>query len=84
MDRTSSYPLTMYPKWFQIIFTFVLPLGFITFYPVRGLLDIAADSAFPVAPDLILWAPLAALAYYLIARAVFNFGLKHKYESAGS
>lgn len=84
MDRTSVYPMTMYPKWFQIIFTFILPLGFITFYPVRGLLHVAADSALPVAPDLLLWAPLTALLFFLAARAVFNYGLKHKYESAGS
>ena len=84
MERTSVYPMTMYPKWFQIVFTFVMPLGFITFYPVRGLLHIAADSAFPVAPDLMIWAPIAAFVYYLIARAVFNYGLKHQYESAGS
>ncbi|HPF87583.1 MAG TPA: ABC-2 family transporter protein [Candidatus Limiplasma sp.] len=84
MDRTSSYPLTMYPKWFQLMFTFLLPLGFITFYPVRGLLNITADSSLPVAPDLLIWAPLVALAFFLIARAVFNYGLSHKYESAGS
>lgn len=84
MDRTSVYPMTMYPKWFQIIFTFMMPLGFITFYPVRGLLNIAADAAFPVAPDLIVWAPIVAFVYFLIARAVFNYGLKHKYESAGT
>ncbi len=84
MDRTSGYPMTMYPRWFQYIFTFLLPLGFITFYPVRGLLQIPADPTFPVAPDMIVWAPLVALFYYLIARMVFNYGLKHKYESAGS
>jgi ABC-2 type transport system permease protein len=84
MDRTAGYPLTMYPKWFQLLFTFLLPLGFITFYPVRGLLHIAADSAFPVAPDLLVFTPFVALTFYLVARAVFNYGLKHKYESAGS
>lgn len=84
MDRTSSYPLTIYPKWFQWLFTFVVPLAFINFYPVSGLLNIPLGEGFPIAPDMILWAPIAAALFFMAAMALFKFGLKHKYESSGS
>ena len=32
------YPLTIFPKGFQIIFTFIIPFGFVSFYPATYLL----------------------------------------------
>ena len=84
MDRTTSYPLTIYPKWFQWLFTFVIPLAFINFYPVSGMLDISLGAGLPIAPDMVLWSPVAAALFFTAAMALFKFGLKHKYESSGS
>jgi len=84
MDRTTSYPLTMYPKWFQWLFTFVIPLAFITFYPVSGILKIPTGQNFPIPPDMILWAPVAAILFYLAAMTLFKYCMKHKYESSGT
>jgi ABC-2 type transport system permease protein len=84
MDRTTAYPLTMYPKWFQWLFTFVMPLAFITFYPVSGLLNISMGQGFPVAPDIIIFSPVAAVLFYLLAMMLFKYCMKYKYESSGT
>lgn len=84
MERTTTYPLTMYPKWFQMLFTFLIPLAFITFYPVSGLLRIPLGQNFPIPPDMIILSPLAAVLFYMAAMALFKYCMKHKYESSGT
>lgn len=32
-ERVSMYPLTIYPKWIQVLFTFLLPLPGLLFTP---------------------------------------------------
>ena len=83
-ERTSRFPFTMYPVWFQGFFTFMIPLGFITFYPVSGLLNAPIGMHLPVPLDLLIWSPIAGALMFIAARAVFMYALKHKYESAGS
>jgi ABC-2 type transport system permease protein len=39
-DYTMRYPINIYPNLLQGIFTFIIPLGFISFYPATELLNI--------------------------------------------
>jgi ABC-type uncharacterized transport system, permease component len=83
-ERTTQYPMSIYPNWFIRFFTFVIPIGFVSFYPVSGLLGIAKNNNFPIPLDLVIWSPLVGILCFLAARAFFLLGLNSKYESAGS
>ena len=80
MDKTTMYPLSMYPESMQFILTYLIPVGWISFYPASVLLGI--DSAYNA-----MLIPLITLAVGIlvmfIAGAYFNMGLR-KYESAGN
>jgi ABC-2 type transport system permease protein len=40
MDKTTMYPISMYPEGMQLILTFLIPVGWVSFYPASGLLGI--------------------------------------------
>ncbi len=80
-DKTTMYPLSMYPEALQLILTFIIPIGWVSFYPASELLGI--ETAFS-AGGLGVWITLfAGIAVMLIAGAVFKAGMK-RYESAGN
>lgn len=78
---TSQYPLSIYPRALQAIFTFVLPLGFISFYPASEFLG--KQTAFLLPGGLWLGSLLTGAALFAVAYVVFHYGLK-RYSSAGS
>jgi ABC-2 type transport system permease protein len=80
-ERTTMYPLSIYPLIIQIIFTFILPFGFISFYPACDFLGQEDGFSFPL--GLAIWTPVVGVILEMIAVFIFNRGLK-KYESAGS
>jgi ABC-2 type transport system permease protein len=80
-ERTTYYPLSIYPLAIQIIFTFILPFGFISFYPACDFLG--QDTGFHLPIGFALWTPVVGILLEIIAVFIFNRGLK-KYESAGS
>ncbi len=79
-ERVSMYPITIYPKWAQILFTFLLPLAWITFWPVKDMLGLA-DSVIPVPMAVITLA--VGLLMFSASCAFFRVGMGN-YESAGS
>lgn len=79
-DRTTMYPITMYPKGLQFIFTFIIPLAWITFYPASGLLGKGGFSM-PVNMSIITF--LVGIVAIIIASTMFYIG-SQRYESAGS
>lgn len=80
-DKTTMYPLSMYPEGLQLILTFIIPIGWVSFYPASELLGI--ETAFS-AGGLGVWITLlAGIAVMLVAGAVFRIGMK-RYESAGN
>lgn len=79
-ERVSMYPLTIYPEWAQALFTFLLPLAWITFWPVKDLLGMGA-AAVPVPLAVITLA--VGLLLFAGSCAVFRAGMG-KYESVGS
>lgn len=96
-DKTTQWPMTIYPKWFIGIFSFLIPMGFVSFYPACGLLGIDSGiewpfaglltggaESFPLPLEMAVWTPIVGFLWFLLAMKVFQFGLRAKYESAGS
>lgn len=79
-DRVTMYPLTIYPRVIQILFTFILPLGWITFYPATELLGTKPDYI-PVNMALVTFG--VGLIVFAISCMMMSLGM-WKYESAGS
>ena len=80
-DLSIMYPLTIYNRIIQSIFTFILPLGFISFYPASAFLG--KDSGFEFPGYVPMWTLFAGVLFMFLGRALFNLGLKH-YDSSGN
>jgi len=83
-DKTTQWPMVIYPKWFIRFFSFLIPMGFVSFYPVCGLLGISSGIDMPIPIDLAIWTPLVGIIWFIGGKTFFNRGLRKKYESAGS
>jgi ABC-2 type transport system permease protein len=76
-----EYPLDIYADWMRRFATFVLPLGFVSYYPTLYLLDRPDPLGLP---DWVrVLSPLAALALAGVARCGWRVGVRH-YQSTGS
>lgn len=80
MDKTTMYPLSMYPESMQFILTYLIPVGWISFYPVSALLGIDSAYSAMLVPFITLGVGILVM---LVAGAYFSMGLR-KYESAGN
>ncbi|OXM14627.1 ABC transporter permease [Paenibacillus herberti] len=81
LERTTMYPLTLYPYAVQALLTFLFPIGFISFYPAESFLGKPASLELPF--DMAVWTLAAGIVCMIVAYTVFRLGLR-KYESAGS
>ncbi|WP_373232143.1 ABC transporter permease [Cohnella sp.] len=81
LERTTMYPITLYPQLIQSIMTFLLPIGFISFYPAEQFLGKSTSLELPL--GMAIWTPVVGMIFFAVAYAVFRSGLQ-KYESAGS
>ena len=80
-DKTTMYPISMYPETLQFLLTYIIPIGWVSFYPVSGLIGI--DTAVGIGAENV-WITLGVgIIVMLLAGLVFRAGLK-KYESAGN
>lgn len=80
-DKTTMYPLSMYPEAVQFLLTYLIPIGWVSFYPVSALLGIengVMDSAWAALVTLV-----SGIAVMLAAAALFRLGMR-RYESAGN
>ena len=76
MNEFAKYPLTIYSRGIGLVLTWIIPYGFVSFYPANHLLGRE--------PGAIVWlAPLVALVFVTIAYRVWKFGLRH-YSGTGS
>ena len=73
----SSYPISIYQKWFANIFTYIIPFGCVNYFPLLYLLD---KGNVPFWYGL---TPLTTFIFLEISFAVWNAGLK-QYASTGS
>ena len=81
MDKTTMYPISMYPEAMQLILTFLIPVGWISFYPASGILGI--ENSLYNGGFIPLITLAVGIAVMTLAGLFFNHGLR-KYESAGN
>ena len=80
-QRGSMYPLSFYPWFLQWIFSLLIPVAFISFYPAADWLNVDVPRPLPV--GISLATPLVGLLVFWIGTKIFRAGLK-RYESTGS
>jgi len=79
--ETAQYPLAIYQKYFQRFFTFVVPLGMVTYFPILAILGL--DDPLGSTRAMQITAPLAGFAFFALTLAVWRIGVRH-YTSTGS
>ena len=72
----AQYPIGIFKKGFLMIFTYIIPFGFVNYYPLLFLLDRTSNK-------LLIISPLITIAYLIISILIFYKGVK-KYSSTGS
>jgi ABC-2 type transport system permease protein len=71
------YPLTIYHPVLRMLLSWVLPYGFVAFYPASGLLGRRELAGY-------FWGtPLVAMAVFVLGYGVFRAGVR-RYRSTGS
>lgn len=78
---TTQYPMSIFPNVIQALFTFIFPLGFLSYYPASEFFGIS--TAYSLIGSLCVWAFVIGIGFYCLGIATFNTGLK-RYESSGS
>lgn len=79
--ETAQWPLSIYKGWFVKIFTFIIPLACVNYFPVIAILgrDDVLNS-----PVWFQWiSPLAGIIFLLVSLRLWEFGVRH-YRSTGS
>jgi ABC-2 type transport system permease protein len=76
----TQYPITIYPRPVQMIFTTILPFGFVSFYPIQVLLG-KQDG---ILPHVTVWlAPFVAIVLVAVTAQCWR-AISRGYESAGT
>lgn len=74
----SQYPLNIYKKWVTRFFTFVIPFGFVNYYPLMYILGKVKSNEI-----IYMLSPLLGIAFVVPCLLVWRFGVRH-YRSTGS
>ncbi len=80
-DKSTMYPISMYPESLQFILTYLIPIGWVSFYPVSGLMGIETTVGIGSGNVWITFA--VGIVVMLAAGLLFKIGLR-RYESAGN
>jgi ABC-2 type transport system permease protein len=73
----SRYPMTIFNSFFKHLFTCIIPIGFIAYYPVQVILNRSAN------PFLILICPVIGFGLFFLAYIVWDKGVRG-YSGTGS
>ncbi len=76
--QTGQYPMSIYPRHFRLIFTLLIPIACVAYYPVATLLR---HEEIPFGLGLV--APLAGFVFLYLACRLWYVGVRH-YRSSGS
>jgi len=80
-QETARYPLSIYQKWFRNLFTYVIPLACISYYPALAILNRPDTLGSPI---WFQWlSPLIGITFFAITLQVWRIGIHH-YRSTGS
>lgn len=77
----SKYPVSIYQPWLRNIFLFIIPVGFVSYFPTVILFNKNEPLNSPYFFSHIT--PLVAFLFLLLALRFWKFGIKH-YQSTGS
>jgi ABC-2 type transport system permease protein len=77
----TSYPMHIYQSWMRSVFTFVIPMAFVNFYPSLYLLGKPDPLGLPSWMPFV--SPLPAAAVLAGALAFWRLGVR-RYQSTGS
>jgi ABC-2 type transport system permease protein len=80
MSTFGNYPLSILPKVAQGLFTFVLPLAFVAYFPAEVILGIAPHHG--ATSILVHWSPAAGFLLFVLARWIWGRSLRG-YHTAG-
>lgn len=79
--ETAQYPVAVYRSWFRRIFTYVVPVAAVTYFPALAILGrtdpLGSSRGFQYC------APGLGLVFLLVSLRVWEFGVRH-YRSTGS
>ena len=80
MATFGNYPLSILPALLRGVFTFVLPVAFIAYFPTLVLLG----KAHELGGDawMAYWSPAVGLVLFLLAKRLWNWSLRH-FQSVG-
>ncbi len=73
----AKYPVTIFNRFFKFMFTFILPIGFIAFYPSQIFLRPGAHS------NLAFISPFIGIVLFFIAYMIWNKGV-NRYSGTGT
>jgi ABC-2 type transport system permease protein len=77
----SQYPIAIYRPWFRRVFTYVIPLACINYFPVVAVLGRPDPLG---TPWIVHWlAPLAGVVFLGVSLQFWTIGVRH-YRSTGS
>lgn len=80
-QKVFTYPLTVYGKVIQVLLTFIIPIGFVCFYPAAEFMDKDTGFIFPIPATIITFA--IGVLLFGLTFIVFDKGIK-AYQSAGN
>jgi ABC-2 type transport system permease protein len=77
----AEYPASVFPRWFQVVYSSVLPLSFAAFYPAQNLLG---KEDFLFFPRVIQYLSLpVGLVFFVLTFTLWTYAMKY-YKSSGS
>ncbi|MEC7228033.1 MAG: ABC-2 family transporter protein, partial [Candidatus Latescibacterota bacterium] len=79
--QTAQFPLPIYRTWFRQIFTYIIPLACITYYPALALLE----KTDPLGSSVLFQSlsPVIGIAFFYVCIQIWHAGVRH-YRSTGS
>ena len=79
--ETAQYPLSIYHRYFRRFFTYVIPLGCISYFPAVAIFGI--EDPLGTSLGWQISAPFASVVFALVAIVAWQTGVRH-YSSTGS
>jgi ABC-2 type transport system permease protein len=76
----SKYPVSIYQSWLKVIFIFIIPVGFVSYFPSVALFGKNEPMGFPIFFQYI--SPIVAVLFLYLSIRFWRFGVKH-YQSTG-
>jgi ABC-2 type transport system permease protein len=79
--ETAQYPLSIYPKWFRRFFTFIVPLGSVSYFPTLAIIQKPDPLGSPV---WFQWtSPFIGFIFLILCFQFWKYGVR-QYRSTGS